>query len=117
MRKKFVQPQRGRRVAELAERQHGVVTRAQLVELGLADSGIARRVRDGRLHRVHRGVYAVGHPKLTTEGRFLAAVVSCGDDAALSHLAAAVLWALVPERGARIDVTVPRGASGDDAAR
>jgi predicted transcriptional regulator of viral defense system len=75
----------------LAERQHGVVTRLQLVALGLTDQGINRRVADGRLHRVHQGVYAVGRPTLTTKGRFLAAVVSCGPDAALSHFAAAVL--------------------------
>jgi very-short-patch-repair endonuclease len=109
MREKFVQPPAGRRIVELAERQHGVVTRGQLIEIGLTDDGIARRVRDGRLHRVHQGVYALGRPTLTTKGRFLAAVVSCGSKAALSHRSAAVLWALVPERGPRIDVTVPRG--------
>jgi very-short-patch-repair endonuclease len=58
---------------------------------------------------VHQGVYALGRPTLTTKGRFLAAVVSCGPDAALSHFAAAVLTKLMTERGPRIDVTVPRG--------
>jgi very-short-patch-repair endonuclease len=109
MREKFVQPPAGRRIVALAERQHGVVTRTQLLAAGLSDDGITRRVRDGRLHRVHQGVYAVGRPTLTTKGRFLAAVVSCGPDAALSHFAAAVLTKLMPERGPRIDVTVPRG--------
>ena len=84
----------------MRQRQHGVIARAQLVQLGLTDSGIARRVRDGRLHRVHQGVYAVGHPKLTMEGRFLAAVVSCGSDAALSHASAAVLWHLLERKAA-----------------
>ena len=111
MRKKFDKHPLGRMVAALAERQHGVVSRAQLIELGLTDSGIARRVRDGRLHRVHQGVYAVGHPTLTPNGRFLAAVVSCGSDAALSHTSAAVLWQVVKERGPRVDVTVP-GSGG-----
>jgi very-short-patch-repair endonuclease/predicted transcriptional regulator of viral defense system len=109
MRKKFDKDLLGRAVVAVAERQHGVVSRAQLLGLGLTDAGIARRVRAGRLHRVHQGVYAVGRPSLTTNGRFLAAVVSCGPRAALSHFAAAVLWALLPERGPRIDVTVPTG--------
>lgn len=109
MRKKFDEPRLGRRVVALADRQHGVITRAQLVWLGLTDQGIYRRVLDGRLHRVHQGVYAIGRPTLTTEGRFLAAVVSCGPKAALSHRSAAVIWGLLPERGPRVDVTVPGG--------
>lgn len=109
MRKELAQHPGWRRVVALAERQHGVVTRAQLRGLGLSDAGVDRRVGDGRLHRVHQGVYAVGRPTLTTHGRFLAAVVSCGPKAALSHFAAAALTKLMPERGARIDVTVPRG--------
>lgn len=109
MRKKFDEPPIGQRVVALAERQHGVITRAQLVGLGLSDPGIARRLRDGRLHRVHQGVYALGRPTLTTKGRLLAAVLSCGGEAALSHRSAAVLWGLLPERGPRIDVTVPAG--------
>jgi hypothetical protein len=56
---------------------------------------------------VHRGVYAVGHPRLTPEGRFLAAVFSCGPGAVLSHESAAVLWGLRRPRGPRIDVTIP----------
>jgi very-short-patch-repair endonuclease len=109
MRKKFDRPPVGQRIARLAERQHAVVTRAQLLAAGLTDQGIGRRVEDGRLWRVHQGVYAVGQPRLTPEGRFLAAVLSCGPAAALSHVAAAVLWGLLAERGPRIDVTVPRG--------
>jgi very-short-patch-repair endonuclease len=96
-----------RRVLAVARRQHGVVTRAQLEELGLDKRAIGRRVRWAWLHRVHRGVYAVGHDRLTTRGRFLAAVLACGPGAALSHQSAAVLWGLRPERGPRIDVTVP----------
>jgi very-short-patch-repair endonuclease len=109
MRKKIVQPPTGLRVTALGERQHGVITRRQLIEIGLTDPGIDRRVKDGRLWRVHRGVYAVGRPALTTKGRFIAAVLSCGANAVLSHLAAAILWGLLKERGPRIDVTVPRG--------
>ena len=97
------------RVAALAARQHGVITRAQLTALGLSDDAIRRRVRAGRLHRIHRGVYAVGHPRLTMHGRLLAAVVSYGDRAVASHRSAAVLWKLLPERGPRVDVTVTGG--------
>jgi very-short-patch-repair endonuclease len=109
MRKKFDMPAAGRAVLALAERQHGVVTRAQLLELGLTDQGLVRRTEDGRLHRVHQGVYAVGRRTLTSKGRFLAAVVSCGPAAALSYFSAAVLWGLLREGGPRIDVTVPGG--------
>ena len=96
-----------RRILALAGRQHGVVSRVQLTALGLDDRAIGRRVRRSGLHRVYRGVYAVGHERLTTRGRFLAAVFACGNQAVLSHYSAAVLWALLPERGPRIDVTVP----------
>jgi predicted transcriptional regulator of viral defense system len=109
MREEIVQPPLGSRVVALAERQHGVLTRLQLVEIGLSDDGIGRRVKDGRLWRVHKGVYAVGRPTLTLHGRFSAAVLSCGPGTALSHFAAGVLLGVLKERGARIDVTVPRG--------
>jgi len=95
------------RILAFGARQHGVIARGQLVELGLTDRRIGSRVRSGRLHRVHQGVYAVGHERLTTKGRFLAAVFACGPGAALSHQSAAVLWGLRPERGPRVDVTVP----------
>jgi hypothetical protein len=117
MREKFVPAPLGRRIAAVGERQHGVVTRAQLLELGLTDDGIGRRVRDGRLWRVYQGVYAVGRPALTLHGRFVAAVLSCGPGAALSHIAAGVLLSLLDERGPRIDVTVPRGGQRRGDAR
>jgi very-short-patch-repair endonuclease len=94
-------------VAALAARRHGIVTWAQLRRIGLGEGAIRRRIRAGWLHVKYRGVYAVGHPTLTLHGRFLAAVVAFGDQAVLSHRSAAVLWGLVPERGPRIDVTVP----------
>jgi hypothetical protein len=55
---------------------------------------ITRRIQAGRLHRIHRGVYAVGHRRLSDEGRWLAAVLACGEDAVLSHLSAAELWGI-----------------------
>ena len=96
------------RLAALARRQHGVVTLGQLAALGLRRSAVAERARRGRLHRVHRGVYAVGHLALTRNGRFMAAVLACGDGAALSHFSAAVLWAILDDRGQRIHVTAEK---------
>ena len=78
---------------------------------------IDRRVEDGRLWRVHRGVYAVGRPTLTLHGRFIAAVLSCGPGAAFSHIAAGVLLGVLKERGARIDVTVPARRAAAPAGR
>jgi hypothetical protein len=95
-------------IADLARRQHGVVGHAQLVALGLGQDAIDCRVRRRRLHRVHRGVYAVGHLGLTRNGRFMAAVLACGDGAALSHFSAAVLWAILDDRGQCIHVTAEK---------
>jgi uncharacterized protein DUF559 len=95
-------------IADLARRQHGVVGRAQLVALGLGQDAIDWRVRRRRLHRVHRRVYAVGHLALTRNGRFMAAVLACGEGAALSHFSAAVLWAILADRGQPIHVTAEK---------
>ncbi len=84
-----------RRYDELAARQHGVVGVRQLYELGLSDDWVASRVSEGWLHRVHRGVYAVGNPRLSARGHWMAAVVACGPSALLSHRSAAALWGLV----------------------
>src|SRR5215212_5361421 len=94
-------------IAELARRQHGVVGRSQLVDLGLGPDAIDWRVRRRRLHTVHRAVYAVGHLGLTRYGQFMAAVLACGDGAALSHISAAVLWNLLKDRGGPVHVTAP----------
>ena len=96
-------------VARIAARQHGVVTAGQLAASGIGKDGAYRRARSGRLHRVHRGVYAVGHPGLGNEGRWMAAVLACGEGAALSHRSAAELWDLLSPRPGAVDVTVPRG--------
>jgi very-short-patch-repair endonuclease len=69
---------------------------------------LAYRVQTGRLHPVHRGVYAVGHRALTVEGRFMAALLACGGGAALSHGSAAVLWELLRPLRGPVDVTVAR---------
>jgi hypothetical protein len=96
-----------RAVARLAAAQHGVVERGQLVALGLSGTAIGRWVEAGRLHRLHRGVYAVGHPLVPTRGRWLAAVLACGPAAALSHASAAALWGLRASDAVLIDVTLP----------
>jgi very-short-patch-repair endonuclease len=90
----------------LAARQHGVVTRAQLRELGMSVQAIEYRLRRRRLHRVHRGVYAVGRPDLTRLGELAAAVLACGPNAALSHDAAGELLGIRRLRRGPIDVTV-----------
>jgi Protein of unknown function (DUF559)/Transcriptional regulator, AbiEi antitoxin len=96
------------RLAHIAARRHGVVSRDQLRTIGFSDTMIRDRVASGRLHRLYRGVYAVGHTVIPRDGRFLAAVLACGDGAALSHRSAAELWGIRPSAAARIDVTVPR---------
>jgi Transcriptional regulator, AbiEi antitoxin/Protein of unknown function (DUF559) len=80
------------RVAVVAGRQHGVVTVEQLREAGIDKYGVRDRVRAGRLHRLHRGVYAVGHRSLSWRGRWLAAVLAAGEGAVLSHASAVALW-------------------------
>jgi hypothetical protein len=97
-------------IAELVERQHGVVSLPQLTAMGLSTRGIGHRVAAGRLHRVHRGVYAVGHALVTLKGRWMAAVLACGPDALLSHRSAAALWGLRESARTNIDVTSPRRA-------
>jgi very-short-patch-repair endonuclease len=93
-------------IAAVAGRQHGVITVAQLHRCGLGPSGIRDWLRAGRLHRIHRGVYAVGHLGLSIEGEWLAAVLACGETAALSHVSAGMLWRMLEPRRANVHVTV-----------
>jgi hypothetical protein len=79
-----------------------------LIGLGFSPKAIKHRVRTGRLHPVLRGVYAVGRPRLSREGRWMAAVLACGPGAALSHRSAAALWKFGKEHEDYIDVTVRR---------
>jgi very-short-patch-repair endonuclease len=98
---------RDRVVARIAARQHGVVCGAQLRGAGIGHRSISRRVQAGRLYRVHRGVYAVGHTGLTFEGRCVAAVLALGAGAVASHRSAAVVWGMLNPHSGPIDVTVP----------
>jgi hypothetical protein len=123
-----------RAVAVIAARQHGVVSTEQLLASGLSPNGISRRVRDGRLHREHRGVYAVGHAAPSFARKCMAGVLAyqrnqpkrAGHDdqmdlildlwgATLSHLSAACLWKLLPLREGPVDISVP--GSGGKAKR
>lgn len=95
-----------RDILRLAERQHGVVARRQLLGLGLSADAIVHRARIGRLVRLDRGVYALGHRALCPEGHWMAAVLACGAGAVLSHRSAARVWGLRPWSGP-VEVTVP----------
>jgi hypothetical protein len=94
-------------VARLAARQHGYVTRTQLLERGLAKSAIDRHVRKGWLIRVHAGVYAVGHLREDAVARAMAAVLACGPGAVLSDHSAAALWGFRKWGSGPIHVTAP----------
>jgi very-short-patch-repair endonuclease len=94
-------------VWRLARAQHGVVALFQLFDLGYTLSAIKHRIANGRLHPIRSGIYAVGRPHLTRAGEWMAAVLSCGPDAALSHGSAAALWAIREEQEGCIHVTVP----------
>ena len=94
----------------LVRQQHGVVTRPQLIARGLKSDAIQHRIETGRLHPVRRGVYAVGRPELTRYGTWMAAVLSCGAEAALSHASAAALWEIHATAPGTTEVSVPAGA-------
>src|SRR4051812_32824957 len=101
-------------LAVVAGRQFGVVTLRQMLLLGYSERTVRGWLRARRLHRLHQGVYAVGHRVLTREGRWMAAVLACGDGAVLSYATAAAAWDLRRNDGL-IHVTVrgsrkaPRG--------
>jgi very-short-patch-repair endonuclease len=97
-------------IARIAARQHGVVGVAQLRRARLDKHATSRRVGSGRLHPVHRGVYAVGHTRLTFEGRCMAAVLALGEGAVVSHLSAAALWGLVKPATGAIHVSLPHNS-------
>ena len=94
-------------IAAVASRQDGVISHPELVDLGLTAEQIRRRVETGRLIRLHRGVYAVGHTALTTRAKARAAVMACGPRAVLSHQSAAALFGFRPEWHGAPHVTVP----------
>jgi predicted transcriptional regulator of viral defense system len=100
-------------IAWIANRQHGLISLEQLEGMGMDRRTVAARERSGRLHRIHRGVYSVGHVSSTPEATFLAAVLACGPGAVLSHESAAALWGFWKPYDAAIHVMAPnrRGRS------
>ncbi|MGH2985090.1 MAG: DUF559 domain-containing protein [Solirubrobacterales bacterium] len=103
----MARPEALRRAAQLAGGRHGILTEEQLRGLGLSRGQIGRELANGRIHRLHRGVYVLG-PLLSQRGRELAAVLACSPDAVLSHRSAAIHWKLLPYPAdpAPVDVTV-----------
>jgi very-short-patch-repair endonuclease/predicted transcriptional regulator of viral defense system len=95
-----------RAIAELARLQRGVVAREQLIALGLGAGAIKHRLRQGRLQRLHRGVYAVGHSNLARQARWLAATLAYAPDGVLSYRAGGAHWQLIRDMG-WCEVTVP----------
>lgn len=93
-------------ISKLAERQHGTIGRFQLLDLGFSSEAIGRLVRSGRLIVIHRGVYAVGHRKLSVQGWRMGAVLFGGPGAVLSHRPAGAEWTLRSWSG-KSAITVP----------
>jgi hypothetical protein len=100
-----------RKLWALVERQHGVVTRSQLLERGITAEGIRNRRASGRLHVVYRGVYVVGRPELSRLGRWIAAVLASGSGAALSDSSAAALLEIGDELQGTIEVSILPGTT------
>lgn len=94
-------------ISELATSQHGVISRRQLLIAGVAESSISRWLAAARLHRVHPGVYALGHATMSLDARLIAALLYGGDQAVLSHTTAAWVWSLVDAEPTRIHLTTP----------
>ncbi len=102
-------------IAELAEVQHGVVGRRQLLAAAVSRRQIGVRLSRGSIHPIHHGVYAVGHKRVSLEGKWTAAVLACGRGATLSHRSAAQLWGLLSHSSGFPEVTRPgsyRGRAG-----
>src|SRR5881394_146430 len=99
-------------LADLAELQHGVVSTRQMEALGYSRDAISYAAHSGRLHRLHRGVYAIGHLSLTWEGHCHAAVLACAPNALASHTSAAWLWGLLTSRPGTFHVTAPTRRHG-----
>lgn len=96
-------------VATLAPRQHGVVTRGQLLAAGVRGGQVDRRLEAGRLRAIHRGVYVTG-PVVAPRAREMAACLACGPSAVVSHASAAALWRLLPATtSAPVDITIRQG--------
>ena len=101
----------------IAERQHGLITRAQLRTIGISTSAIDRRLAAGDLHPLWRGVYAVGHRALRPRAYLLAVVLAAGPGAVLSHRSAAALSCIRASASTKVEITVPDRRRGPAGAR
>lgn len=90
----------------MAAVERGVLSLEELRACGMDNQAVSVRVRNGQLHRIHRGVYAVGHARLTVDSAFAAAVKTCAPHAALSHYAAAALRAYLKWDFRSVEVTI-----------
>lgn len=97
----------GRGAWRLVRLQHGVIGHDQLARLGFSEKAIRHRIAIGRLHPLRRGIYAVGRPEVSDKGRWMAAVLSCGEGAVLSHSSAAALWRIGFEQRGLVEVSLP----------
>jgi very-short-patch-repair endonuclease len=102
-------------MADLAARQYGVVTRAQLAALGYSDEMINHDLETGRLQAWHRSVFAVGHTGLSAHGLCMAAVLFRGQGALISHQSAIWLWGLEPKLEIPVHVSVRWRGHAQDA--
>ena len=91
--------------------QHGVIARRQLLALGFTREAIQHRIERGRLRKIVRGVYSVGRKDLSPRGRWMAAVLACGDTACLSHRSAGALYGICEERNGVVEVSVRRSGN------
>lgn len=96
-------------VARVAAAQFGVISLAQLVELGLTRGEIRGRLERGHLHSLHRGVYAVGHTRIVEHAHLVAALLAVGPEGFLSHRTSAAVWGLRTISVERLEVTVRSG--------
>jgi very-short-patch-repair endonuclease/predicted transcriptional regulator of viral defense system len=96
-------------IARIAAGQHEQITTAQLLDAGLSETAIRNRVRTRRLYRVHRGVLSVGRPPVRSEEHWMAAVLACGESAALSHASGAANLGIRASAATIVDVTSPTG--------
>jgi very-short-patch-repair endonuclease len=92
--------------SRLGSQQEGSVKRAQLLKAGVGPNAVKRRAKNGYLHRVHRGVYIVGHLALAPHAEEFAALLACGERSLISHRSAAHLWSMLPARPDEVDVTL-----------
>jgi len=102
-------------IRTLAERQHGVVAHHQLLDLEIGRNLVLRRNQAGLLVPLYKGIYALGHQRLTREGRWMAAVLACGPGAVLSHFSAGHLWGMCGSYGS-IEVLRQSAAAAEPGA-